>query len=311
MPSQTLQPEQTTERMVLALPGPALSTPGLNPAHAKRQRLREIVERLGPTATPAAIREEAYRVGFGPVSSPMLVLVRNALWPDRHKHAGGRTPRPTVTALFRPPAALPGEVVCLLCGSPNLRIRDVFRLANGNLKRRRQCQACGHKFYSVEVDTGKALHPRRLLARAATEKECATCRRVLSIACFSKKANDADLYRSSCRQCLNRQRSERLLQDALARHRATEGQYQGMLRAQGGRCSICGTDGRDAPVTRRTRHRFLRIDHCHKTGVVRGLLCDTCNLGIGNFKDDPLWLETAAAYLRRHQRPLTDSTYSI
>lgn len=42
----------------------------------------------------------------------------------------------------------------------------------------------------------------------------------------------------------------------------------------------------------------LHIDHNHKTGKYRGLLCDNCNLGLGHFKDSPTLLALAIEYLR-------------
>jgi hypothetical protein len=51
-------------------------------------------------------------------------------------------------------------------------------------------------------------------------------------------------------------------------------------------CEICGeTGGR------------LVIDHCHKSGSVRGRLCSVCNTGLGMFRDDPKLLSVALGYL--------------
>lgn len=66
-----------------------------------------------------------------------------------------------------------------------------------------------------------------------------------------------------------------------------------MLAAQGGVCAICGTDT--------PRSVGWVIDHCHSTGVVRGILCNPCNLSIGLMKDDPTILKAGAEYLLRHK----------
>jgi hypothetical protein len=50
-------------------------------------------------------------------------------------------------------------------------------------------------------------------------------------------------------------------------------------------CVICGNEGK------------LVVDHDHKTGHVRGMLCNHCNRGLGHFRDDPTLLEFAAQYL--------------
>jgi hypothetical protein len=52
-------------------------------------------------------------------------------------------------------------------------------------------------------------------------------------------------------------------------------------------CIICGE----------TQGQQLAIDHDHRTGGVRGALCNRCNLGLGHFRDDPELLRLAALYL--------------
>ena len=64
-----------------------------------------------------------------------------------------------------------------------------------------------------------------------------------------------------------------------------------MWEKQGGRCPIC-----QRAIPR--KYGFgNHVDHCHKTGIVRGLLCHRCNVGIGYFKDDINALRRAAHYL--------------
>lgn len=69
-------------------------------------------------------------------------------------------------------------------------------------------------------------------------------------------------------------------------------QYEALLIKQNGICPICQTlDSGDRRVGR------LSVDHCHKTGKVRGLLCAKCNRGLGIFEDDPIKLSAAIQYL--------------
>ena len=71
--------------------------------------------------------------------------------------------------------------------------------------------------------------------------------------------------------------------------------YDAMLAAQGGVCAICGTAEREC---RGGRPKYFAIDHDHRTGRVRGLLCHLCNRTLGRMKDRPELFEKAAAYLR-------------
>lgn len=64
--------------------------------------------------------------------------------------------------------------------------------------------------------------------------------------------------------------------------------YEKMFNDQGGVCKICGEPSVDG--------RRLAIDHCHETGVVRGLLCSHCNRGLGFYKNDPDLIMKALTY---------------
>ncbi len=66
--------------------------------------------------------------------------------------------------------------------------------------------------------------------------------------------------------------------------------FNSMVEKQKGLCAICG----QPPTGKR-----LHIDHDHETGQVRALLCSPCNIVLGLFKEDPVLLDKAKAYLRQ------------
>lgn len=72
-------------------------------------------------------------------------------------------------------------------------------------------------------------------------------------------------------------------------------QLAAMVSAQGGRCAVCGV----APSGMKKSERLF-VDHCHKTGRVRSLLCSNCNTAAGMLRDDPFLADALAAYLRKH-----------
>ena len=111
------------------------------------------------------------------------------------------------------------------------------------------------------------------------------------IACTQK---DVIEYRNKNIECIR----ERDRQRAKLPHRRkyqlckfgiTLADYDKMLNNQNGVCAICGK----VNLTRRR----LAVDHNHKTGKVRGLLCGKCNKAIGLFEDNPEILGKAIKYL--------------
>ena len=85
----------------------------------------------------------------------------------------------------------------------------------------------------------------------------------------------------------------------------TVADYDAMKAAQGGVCAICKK--LETKVFKGERLMEMAIDHDHKTGKVRGLLCAQCNSGLGNFRDDTELMLTAMAYLEEHS-PLYPKT---
>ena len=96
----------------------------------------------------------------------------------------------------------------------------------------------------------------------------------------NKKANGFDSW---CRECRSGYRSE-IRRGKYRQFGCDDATVKNILSA--GECVICGMASSK-----------LVVDHCHKTGSVRGALCSECNLGLGKFKDDPQLLEFARIYL--------------
>ena len=72
-------------------------------------------------------------------------------------------------------------------------------------------------------------------------------------------------------------------------------QYETLLKMQQGLCYICNI-----------QLLKMNIDHCHKTGKVRKLLCTDCNVGLGFFKDNPEVIHKALLYIKEHNGRILD-----
>jgi len=73
--------------------------------------------------------------------------------------------------------------------------------------------------------------------------------------------------------------------------------YQQLLTEQGGVCQICKCPPKENSAKNMSQ---LRVDHCHETGKVRGLLCHSCNVAIGHLGDNLSTLQNAILYLTEH-----------
>lgn len=72
-----------------------------------------------------------------------------------------------------------------------------------------------------------------------------------------------------------------------SRYGFTEEEYQAFLDSRGRKCEVCGDDRKPC------------VDHCHKTDIVRGVLCGGCNTSLGQLKEDPKIIRALADYIER------------
>ena len=149
-------------------------------------------------------------------------------------------------------------------------------------------------------------------------KQCSVCKKLKVLPMFYKTspanvARGKAPYRPECRQCSNgkhqtywqRTKPERNAKQkeyykkvkthygeyALKRLYGFEvGFYNKMLKAQGGVCKVC-------KASHEENGRRFDVDHCHKTGRIRGLLCIRCNRGIGLLRDSVEVLKAAIKHI--------------
>lgn len=136
-------------------------------------------------------------------------------------------------------------------------------------------------------------------------KTCRTCKQDKLLTEFHSHASCSQGVRPDCKECLapqDRKRSKQYVEKYPLNRRSTilknkygidYDQYLRMLGAQGGGCAICGSTSPGAGKT------YFSLDHNHQNGKNRGLLCHSCNAGIGMFKEDKLSLKLAIEYLEK------------
>lgn len=132
---------------------------------------------------------------------------------------------------------------------------------------------------------------RKILVKEG-KKWCPHCNDWLNIDDFyfkKKSPGDRDAY---CKKHRNEYDKKYNKQAYRRKHRygMTFYQYDLLYQFQNGKCAICG---------RKENKKRLAVDHCHKSGKIRGLLCSGCNILLGRFYDDPKIFELAIQYLKQ------------
>ncbi len=161
------------------------------------------------------------------------------------------------------------------------------------------------------------------------QKKCGTCKFTKPISDFYKASDTIDGLNQICKSCnkiacqkyqnshkktvaINKAQYAQRNKIKIAAYMAVYGKnyrYQTkygitvqernqMLEWQDGKCAICGKD---------ESNKQLAVDHCHKQGHVRMLLCDDCNLMLGLIEDNIQTLSAAAEYLKCYQHAIDNN----
>ncbi|MET7848119.1 endonuclease VII domain-containing protein [Streptomyces avermitilis] len=143
------------------------------------------------------------------------------------------------------------------------------------------CRECWAEYHQArQVAKGRNVRPRVKVPEG--HKFCRACKEIKPHSEWHRNATASDGLSTSCKAC----RAAKGRAGHLKRqYGMTEAERDEMIASQMGICVIC----LKAPAA--------HVDHCHKTGRVRGVLCFNCNSAIGKLGDDPDAVRRAAAYL--------------
>lgn len=157
-------------------------------------------------------------------------------------------------------------------------------------------------------------------------RTCTACKNVLDDSMFYKRSDLPNKYHCKCKKCSveynNKQRKKTALKYYSAvrkhyysnrdkmkkyylskRYNISIEKYDSMYDTQCGKCAICGKDILHISSLKNVKESAA-VDHCHKTGEVRGLLCKNCNTGLGMFCDSVENLKNAIIYLQKQPKAL-------
>lgn len=197
---------------------------------------------------------------------------------------------------------------CIRCGET--KATEEFRKNKlARLGHHSTCRACDRTKREQRLSEVDVL--REKMSAVGVQKRCKICGEEKPIKRFSRCADSPDGSRHDCIDCSTARsrvwekkitRKERLA--VYRRHRLkkkyglTEVAFQAMIRAQKNRCAVCYAEMKEEKDWRQAV-----VDHDHKTGKVRAILCHACNCGIGHFEESIRAMESAIAYLKKHARP--------
>lgn len=137
----------------------------------------------------------------------------------------------------------------------------------------------------------KLLKPRsdfypRVKGKNLIQAKCKPCSIIISSSYIKKNPQNLKVIKKREYNKNKRRYRDKYYQNE---YNITISDYDLLLEKQNEVCAIC--------KDRCKSGKMLAVDHCHKTGKIRGLLCTKCNTGLGNFNDNRQFLLLAADYI--------------
>lgn len=155
------------------------------------------------------------------------------------------------------------------------------------------------ELFYIQKCEGKWSVPRcKLCCREAARKSAR--KRRLEIAEWNRndRRKNPERYKIYAKRYLEKYPGKKNAQQIARKRGITVAQYQQMFIDQDNKCAICGKE-----ETKMMKDKIVKLmlDHDHKTGKNRELLCHLCNVAIGGFNDNIDLMESAIYYLRKHK----------
>lgn len=205
----------------------------------------------------------------------------------RMRHAG--TTDESARQRFRNQALIGEDLTCTYCGETKPAEEFGKRKGpTGNILFHRRCDVCRKRRAAEKRDIQRN-DPNLFVGT----KICIECKEELPRIQFDRSAGAALGLSGRCKHCRKNQR-------LLKQYGITVERFNKMLAEQDGVCAIC-QQGETKPLhwSDSDEPRPLSVDHNHSTGEVRALLCSSCNVGLGYFKDDTELMANAIEYIER------------
>ena len=187
-----------------------------------------------------------------------------------------------------------------------------FPFEHGKRYCSQQCKLAGakHKSSIHAKKREESIEKEAEKESKSTQKTCTCCKKTKPVSEFYRKGiyqkTKKPRYRSHCKSCCSLKAATKWTDNHEFResrknvgykyslrknYGITEADYMEMYLKQDGVCAICKKSSK-------LKSSRLAVDHCHKTGKVRGLLCGQCNAGMGFLQDDIELLCRAIEYLK-------------